>query len=476
MVLMSYGIIILAAGNGKRMHSNIPKVLHKLAGVPILFRSLYAALGVNIIKQVVVVGGADLNALKLACDSIEVNQQEIKDKISWAHQPIPLGTADAVSIGLNVIHKDITNVIVLSGDIPLITSSTLNKLISNTSSQAIGIVTGNVVEPFGLGRIIRDSKNNFLQIIDEADASLKQKKITEINVGIYLFPKKCLMQLLPQINHNNTQQEYYLTDIFKLAINKNIAVCTITLDNPLENLSVNTRTQLVELERAYQLQQAMYWIDQGVTIIDPNRFDVRGEVKIAKDVEIDINVILVGKVIIEAGAKIGANCYIKDTVIGADVIIQPNSVIEGAIIQARSMVGPFARIRPKTNIGCDTKIGNFVEIKSATVGEYSKINHLSYVGDAIIGSQVNIGAGTITCNYDGVNKHTTVIEDQVLIGACCQLIAPITVGKNATLAAGTTLIQNAPSSKLTLNKKIQYSVEWQRPTKDQTVKQISAEI
>jgi bifunctional UDP-N-acetylglucosamine pyrophosphorylase/glucosamine-1-phosphate N-acetyltransferase len=476
MVLMSYGIIILAAGNGKRMTSNIPKVLHKLAGIPILFRSLNAALGLAMIKQVVVVGGSDLNALKQACSSMIFHQENMMDKISWAHQSVPMGTADAVAVGLAAINKDITNIIVLSGDIPLITSNTLNKLISNTAPQAIGIVTGNVIEPTGLGRIIRDKNNNFLQIIDEADASLMQKKITEINVGIYLFPQQVLMQLLPQINHNNTQQEYYLTDIFELAIKENISICTISLDNPLENLSVNTRRQLIELERAYQVQQAMDLIEQGVTIIDPHRFDVRGEVQISKDVEIDINVILVGKVVIESGAKIGANCYIKDTLIGADVIVQPHSVIEGAIVNARSIIGPFARIRPNTNIGCNTKIGNFVEIKAATIGENSKINHLSYVGDAIIGNQVNIGAGTITCNYDGVNKHITVIEDQVLVGAGCQLIAPITIEKQATLAAGTTLMHNAPSSKLTLNKKIQYSVEWQRPTKDKTAKQISAEI
>lgn len=467
---MGYGVIILAAGDSKRMRSDIPKVLHKLAGRPILSRSLSAVFGVESIKEIVIVGGSNIETLQSFYNTEVLDNKNNNYQIDWAHQQLPLGTANAVMVGLSKINQDINKIIVLSGDIPLISANTLNKLISNTNSKSVGIITGTVANPQGLGRIIRDSNNNFLKIAEEVDASNLEKKITEVNVGIYLFPKEFLVQSLPKINNHNRQKEYYLTDVMALAVAQNISIVTTTTDNSLENVSVNTRQQLIALERQYQVWQANYFIEQGVTILDPSRFDIRGEVEIAPDVEIDINVILAGKVVIAKGAKIGANCYIKDTIIGPNVIIEPNTIIDGAIIYSQAIIGPFARIRPKTNIAANAKIGNFVEIKAAIVGEKSKINHLSYIGDAIIGSNVNIGAGSITCNYDGANKHVTVIEDNVLIGSACQLIAPITVEKNATLAAGTTLIQPAPASKLTLNKKNQYSVNWQRPVKKQSAK------
>lgn len=473
---MSYGVIVLAAGDGKRMQSDIPKVLHKLAGNPILLHCLSTVFGIASIKQIVIVGGAQIDVLKAGCAAMVINKKNIFDQLFWAHQKTPLGTGDAVAAGLLKVNKEIEKVLILSGDVPLISVDTLNKLIINTPTDAIGLITSFVTAPTGLGRIVRSANNEFLKIVEEVDANHLEKQITEINAGIYLFPKKFLTEFLPNIDNNNSQKEYYLPDVFKFAVEQNIFIHTESSNNQLEIVGVNTRKQLIELERAYQLQQAIKFLEQGVTILDPNRFDVRGDVKISNDVEIDINVVLVGKVVIEKGSKIGANCYIKDTTIGPDVTVLPNSIIEGATIHQYATIGPFARVRPNTTIAEYAKIGNFVEIKSSVIGEKSKINHLSYVGDAKIGSNVNIGAGTITCNYDGANKHTTIIEDDVLVGSTCQLIAPIKIEKHATIAAGTTLIENAPSSKLTLNKKNQYSIEWQRPIKETLTKQTIEKI
>lgn len=463
---MKYGAIILAAGDSKRMQSDTPKVLHKLAGQPILWHCLSTALNIEFIKQIVIVGGTQLDALKAGCAAMIINKKNILEQVCWAHQQIPRGTADAVGVGLLKINSEVENVLILSGDVPLISCDILNQLITNTPSGAIGIVTAHVSAPIGFGRIIRDVKNNFVKIVEEADADHLDKQITEINAGIYLFPKKFLNEFLPKIENNNNQQEYYLPDVLKFALEQNILIYTVNANNQLEIMGINTRKQLVELERAYQLQQANKFLAQGVTILDPERFDLRGDAEICRDVEIDVNVILVGKIVIEKGSKIGANCYIKDTTIGSNVNILPNSIVEGAIIKQGVTIGPFARVRANTTIAANAKIGNFVEIKAAIVGEKSKINHLSYVGDAEIGDNVNIGAGSITCNYDGANKHMTIIEDDVLVGSGCQLIAPVTIEKHATIAAGTTLIQNAPSSKLTLNKKSQYSLEWKRPIKE----------
>ncbi len=460
---MSHGIIILAAGNGSRMQSNIPKVLHKLAGKPMLEHLVETSLNIPSIKQVVIVGGANLSQLKAALPTQE---------IVWAHQAKQLGTADAVAVGLTKLNPEINKVLVLSGDIPLISIATLNKLIINNKQNTISILTGNITVPTGYGRIIRDTNNDFLKIVEELDTTDVEKQITEINIGIYIFPKNFLIEFLPRINNNNNQQEYYLTDLLKLAVDNRISVYSEAATCPWEIKGVNNRAQLVELEREYQLQQAISFLEKGVTILDPKRFEARGDVKIGEDVEIDINVILSGKVVIEQGVKIGANCYIKDSTIGENSIIEPNSVIDGACISKNAIIGPFARLRPGVNIGSGSKIGNFVEIKATVIGSNSKINHLSYVGDAKVGNNVNIGAGTITCNYDGVNKHTTIIEDDVLVGSDCQLIAPIKINKQATIAAGTTLINDAPANRLTLNKKEQQSKEWQRPKKQIQEQQI----
>lgn len=459
---MSYGAIILAAGDGKRMQSKLPKVLHNFAGTPILFRIIRETLKILDLKEIVIVAGASLEQLKIAYENSESRNDR---RIVWANQALPIGTADAVVTGLQYLNPTIQKVLILSGDLPLISMLSLNALIKNTYENAIGILTSNVNQPYGLGRIVRDSQNKFLKIVEEVEANDLEKNIKEVNVGVYLFPKKFLDSNLPKLNNYNKQKEYYLTEIFKFTESSKSEVYSANPLNYLESFSINTRKQLIDLERKYNIQQANKLLEQGVTIVDPNRLDIRGEVQIDSDVEIDINVILVGKIILESGAKIGANCYIKDSTIGSGVIIEPNSVIDGAIIEQQAKIGPFARIRPNSHIQSYAKIGNFVEIKSSMVGMYSKVNHLSYIGDGNIGKKVNVGAGVITCNYDGINKHITVIEDNVSIGAGCQLIAPIIIEKSATIAAGTTLLKRAPADLLTLNKKMQYSIEWQKPIK-----------
>lgn len=453
---MDYGIIILAAGNGSRMKSNIPKVLHKVAGKSMLEHLVATVSQLKSVKQLVVVAGSHIELLK------SVIQQK---NITWAHQQQQLGTAHALECGIKALTEKVENILVLSGDTPLVSFLTLDNFMSNTKQQEIGIIIGKLGEPAGYGRIIRDNHNNFVTIVEELEANNSQKEITEVNSGVYLFPRIFLEKFLSKINNNNSKQEYYLVDLFKLAINNGFNINLEHAHYFWEIMSVNTRQHLIELERAYQTQQAINFLQHGVTILDPKRFDVRGNVRIEQDAEIDINVVLVGDTVIERGAKIGANCYIKDSIIKQNAIIEPNSIIENACISNNAIIGPFARIRPGTKIGTKSKVGNFVEVKSSIIGDHSKINHLSYVGDATIGNNVNIGAGTITCNYDGVNKYKTIIEDDVLIGSDCQLIAPITVAKQAIIAAGTTVIKDVPSHKLTLNKKEQYSRDWQKPIK-----------
>jgi bifunctional UDP-N-acetylglucosamine pyrophosphorylase/glucosamine-1-phosphate N-acetyltransferase len=465
---MGYGLIVLAAGHGKRMQSRVPKVLHKLADKPMLLHCLSTAAKITCLEQIVIVAGENMPQLQPAVRDSSYVSQEFAESICWAHQVSPLGTADAIKVGLTKLNSNIDKVLILSGDVPLIQIDTLMRVINNTPATAIGLVTASSSEPAGSGRIVRDEQHNFVAIIEETDASEAQKNIREINGGVYLLPTEFLVEFLPQINNHNQQQEYYLTDIFKFIRQQQVAVYTYSPDNNLEIVGINSREQLVKLEREYQLLQAKKFLQQGVTIVDPKRFDVRGNIEdivIAPDVEIDINVVLVGKIQIGAGTTIGPNCYLKDVDIGENVSILANTVIEGAMIEQGARVGPFARIRPNTTIATQAKVGNFVEVKSAVIGEYSKVNHLSYVGDSKIASRVNFGAGSITCNYDGANKHQTIIGDNVSIGAGCQLIAPVTVAANATIGAGTTLVKDAPNGMLTLNKKIQYSVDWQRPTK-----------
>ncbi len=433
------------------MHSEHPKVLQLLAGRPLLSHVLQAARGIKPAQIICVVGeGQDAVKHALApADCIWVEQKEAK------------GTAHAVSQALPHIKTD--RVLVLLGDGPLITSKTLQQFTQEVTTDALGLVSYNAKNPHGLGRVSRNEHNLIAGVIEEKDASDKERLITEVASGIYLARRTDLAAWLPQIKNNNASGEYYLPDIVPIAA-KQSAVIGMMLNNSDEALGVNDKAQLAHAERTLQQRYAQQLLQQGVTILDPSRLDIRGEVTIGRDVTLDVNVILEGKVNIADNCSIGANSILKNVELGPGCEIKANTMIEDATIAANVSIGPFARIRPGTQLAEGVRIGNFVELKKATLGKNSKANHLSYIGDATIGCNVNIGAGTITCNYDGVNKHQTIIEDRASIGANSSLVAPVTVGINATLGAGTVLTKDAPKDKLTITRAKQASVPgWERP-------------
>ena len=443
----------MAAGQGTRMHSALPKVLHPLAKRPLLQYVIDAANSIAP-SQVIMVCGYKADLVKETFSHLAID---------WVMQEQQSGTGDAVRCALpQLCNAD--RVLVLCGDVPLIKAQTLQRLLFNTPSDALGLLTVAVTDPYGFGRIIRNEAGCVIKIVEEKDATEAQREIKEINPGIYLIPTNKLPGLLAKISTNNVQKELYLTDIIALAVQDGITIHTEAVLQAEEVMGINTRNQLAALERYYQKQQAEKFMSQGVTILDPNRIDIRGNVKIAADVTIDVNVILEGAVTIESGVVLGPNVLIKDSYISAGTEVLANSVIDTARVGANCRIGPFARIRPTTVLQDKVKIGNFVEVKNSVVGVASKANHLSYIGDADIGAQVNVGAGVITCNYDGVNKHKTFIADNVSIGADVQLIAPITVGKGATIAAGTTVMKDVPEQVLVLNsKQQQHLAGWQRP-------------
>jgi bifunctional UDP-N-acetylglucosamine pyrophosphorylase/glucosamine-1-phosphate N-acetyltransferase len=456
---MKLSVIILAAGDGKRMYSDIPKTLHELAGKPLIQHvvdtaqqlkpnNIYVVYGKHGGKQMV----EQLNELP----------------VTWVHQPQPLGTGHAAQQVLSLLKPD-HRVLVLCGDVPLISAETLATLIKITPESSIGWLTAYVDDPAGLGRILRDDEGNLQAIVEERDANATQKAINEINTGICLLPVKYLSEWLPKLDNKNTQQEYYLTDIFAKALANNIQIVTTQPTSTEEILGVNDKSQLAQLERIWQLNNAKKYMQDGLTLRDPTRFDVRGTLQFGRDVICDVNVMIEGDVVIGDNSYIGPNVYLRNVTIANDVKISANTVIDTAVIAEGCLIGPFARIRPATILQKKVKIGNFVEIKKSEIGEKSKVNHLSYIGDTFIGKNVNIGAGTITCNYDGVNKHKTTIEDDVFIGSSTQLIAPLTVGKNATIGAGSTITDDVPSDDLTLTRAKQITVEgWHKPKKETT--------
>ena len=383
----------------------------------------------------------------------------------WIEQKEQLGTGHALLQALPAINAD-DRVLVLYGDVPLISEEILKTLISTTPTNAIGMLTAQLANPTGYGRIKRDKQHNIVGIVEEKDATEKEKAITEINSGIYFVPANYLKKWLPELNNQNAQKEYYLTDIIACADKENIKVHAVSPRYTEEILGVNDRIQLAQLERFYQWQQAEKLMRQGVTLYDPMRLDVRGEVQVGRDVTIDVNVILEGRVVIGDECIIGPNVMLCNTELGARVEVRANSVIDGAEIATGCIIGPFARIRPGTVLATNTHVGNFVEIKNSIVGESSKINHLSYVGDSEVGKRVNIGAGTITCNYDGVNKHKTIIGDEAFIGSNTQLVAPVRIGEGATIGAGSTITEDAPAKQLTVARTRQQTIkDWQRPVK-----------
>lgn len=452
---MNLAIIILAAGQGTRMKSSLPKVLHPIGNRPLLEHVVDTAQAMGS-HDIHVVYGHGGERVKKVLAHLDVN---------WVLQDQQLGTGHAVQQVIPAISDDEV-VLILYGDVPLIKATTLETLIRNVDSNCLALLTAVLPEPSGYGRIVRNAQGSVLCIVEEKDASDSQRQICEINTGILAVQAKQLRRWLAKLENNNAQTEYYLTDIIAMAVEDGVSIQTSTPQTLSEIEGVNNRKQLAELERVYQMQLADTLMLQGVTLRDPVRFDIRGTVTAGQDVTIDVNVILEGNVTLGNGVSIGANTIIKDCTIGDNVIIRSHCHIEGATIESDCQVGPFARMRTGTHLQQNARIGNFVEIKKSQVGINSKVNHLSYIGDTTMGRDVNVGAGTITCNYDGANKHQTIIGDKAFIGSDTQLVAPVTVGDGATIGAGSTITHDAPANQLTLSRSEQKTRKgWKRPVK-----------
>ena len=437
------------------MRSKQPKVLHKLAHRSLLEHVWAAAKRLNPMQTCIVYGhGGD-----------QVREHLQDSSLEWAQQAEQLGTGHAVAQAMPNIPES-GKVLILYGDVPLIKTVTLEAMLEKCSDSAMSLLTIELDNPQGYGRIVRDSEQNVISIVEHKDATEQQLAINEINTGILCAPAQQLSQWLAKLGNNNAQGEYYLTDIIAMAVSDKIDINTVSATNSHEVEGVNDRLQLARLERYYQAMQAEELMQQGVTLRDPARIDVRGEVTCGQDVIIDINVIIEGKVVIGDGAQIGPNVILRDCTVGAASIIEANCVIEQAVIGDECNVGPFARLRPGAKLANKAKVGNFVEIKNADIGIGSKVNHLSYIGDTTMGDNVNIGAGTITCNYDGANKHRTMIGDNVFVGSNTAMVAPIQLGDGATIGAGSTLTVDADADALTLTRSKQKTLSgWKRPTK-----------
>ncbi len=438
---MALQIVILAAGQGKRMHSDLPKVLHCLAGKPLLEHVIHTALSLTPQTPSIIVYGHLGHQVHAALSHYHTH---------WIEQKEQLGTGHAVQQSLSKISDD-DRVLILYADVPLISIATLKKFIHDTPEKDVGLLTTFLADPSGYGRIQRDAKKQVTHIIEEKEASAKEKTINEINTGIYLLPASYLKKWLPQLQADNAQAEYYLTDIIKFAVEEKIHIHTSEVTVAEEVLGVNDRAQLAHLERYYQEKMAEQFMRQGVTLADPRRIDIRGEVTIGRDVSIDVNVILEGRVIIGDGCIIGPHTILRNTVLGKGVEIKANSVLDGAEVGAECMIGPFARLRPGTILAEQVHVGNFVEIKNSELGNKTKVNHLSYVGDSEVGSEVNVGAGVITCNYDGINKYKTTIGNRVQVGSDSTLVAPVTLHDDVYVASATTVRHDVPKGALVYN-------------------------
>jgi bifunctional UDP-N-acetylglucosamine pyrophosphorylase / glucosamine-1-phosphate N-acetyltransferase len=453
-------IVILAAGQGKRMKSALPKVLHPIAGRAMLSRVLESAVSLAPQRICLVYGhGGDQVLAHVKA------QSHLQNIVEFAKQEPQLGTGHAVLQAIPHVPKEGVT-LVLYADVPLISRDTLGKLVNEAAAGKLAWLTQNVADPKGLGRMIREASGKLVAIVEEKDATDAQRAIREINTGFLACPTAWLAKWLPTLGNNNAQGEYYLTDILALAVKEHLDVVTHSPAKPWETTGVNSRDQLAALERIYQRDVAERLMEQGVTFADPARIDVRGSLACEQDAAIDINCIFEGRVSLAANVKIGAHCILRDCTIAANAEVLPYSFIDGATIGEGARIGPYARIRPGTTLASDVHIGNFVEIKASEIDVGSKANHLSYIGDTTVGKNVNIGAGTITCNYDGANKHRTVIEDNVHVGSDVQLVAPVTVREGTTIAAGATVWKDTPANALTLNPKTQTSrADWQRPVK-----------
>jgi bifunctional UDP-N-acetylglucosamine pyrophosphorylase / glucosamine-1-phosphate N-acetyltransferase len=448
-------IVILAAGMGKRMRSALPKVLHPLAGKPLLAHAIDTARTLSPTRLVVVVGhGAD-----------KVREQVGAPDVQFALQDKQLGTGHAVQQALPLLDPSVPT-LVLYGDVPLTRASTLKRLIDAAGAERYGVLTVNVGNPTGYGRIVRDHQGKVRKIVEQKDASPDELEIDEINTGIVITPTRNLETWLASLKNNNAQGEFYLTDVVERAIEAGVEVVTAQPDAEWETLGVNSKVQLAELERIHQRNVATALLDAGVTLMDPARIDVRGTLECGADVTIDVNCVFEGRVTLADNVTVGPNCVIRDADIGAGTRIDAYTHIEGASAGANVVLGPYARLRPGAKLSDEAHVGNFVEVKNAVLGHGSKANHLTYIGDSDIGARVNVGAGTITCNYDGANKHRTVIGDDVFIGSDTQLVAPVRVGRGVTIAAGTTVWKDVGEGELVLNEKTQVSkTDYKRPVK-----------
>ena len=452
---MGLSIVILAAGKGTRMRSDLPKVLHRLAGRPLLWHVLQTAQEFTAARIHVVIGHR--------ADEVRASFPEVD--VDWIIQDQQLGTGHAVAQAMPGI-PDGDTVLVMYGDMPLIRQPTLASLCAIAEQGFVGLLTAELDDPTGYGRILHHADGSISGSVEEKDASAAERSIKEVNTGFVAAPAAKLRRWIDTLENNNAQGEYYLTDIIGRAVTDGVSVRGLTTDSVEEVLGINDRLQLARQEQCFRQRCAIDCMRDGVTLIDPARFDLRGSLVAGEDVIIDINAVLEGDIRLGNRVTIGPNVVLRDVEIGDDTTILANCVIEEAVIGKAASIGPFARIRPEVHLADKTRVGNFVELKKSTIDTGSKINHLSYIGDTSIGSQVNIGAGTITCNYDGANKHRTVIGDRAFIGSDTQLIAPVEVGADATIGAGSTITRDAPAGELTLSRGEQKTREgWQRPVK-----------
>ncbi len=447
-------IVILAAGMGKRMQSALPKVLHSLAGKPLLAHVIATARALSPTTLCIIYGhGGEAVPESLGAPDIVFAKQEPQ-----------LGTGHAVMQAVPQLRDEVPTLI-LYGDVPLTARNSLQQLLDSAGGNKLAVLTVELENPTGYGRIVR-RQGNIVGIVEQKDATEAERAIREVNTGIMVAPTAQLKKWLATLSNDNAQREYYLTDIVARAVADGVPVVSAQPAAVWETLGVNSKVQLAELERIHQRNIADALLEQGVTLADPARIDVRGTLTCGRDVQIDINCVFEGEVVLEEGVTIGAHCVIRNARIARGAEIKPFCHIDGAVIGAESVIGPYARLRPGTELAEDVHVGNFVEVKNSQVAAHSKANHLAYLGDATIGSRVNIGAGTITCNYDGANKFRTVIEDDAFIGSDTQLVAPVRVGKGANLGAGTTLTKDAPEGKLTISRAKQMTIEnWKRPVK-----------
>ncbi len=454
--MQQLSVVILAAGKGKRMVSDLPKVLHTVGGRSLLGHVLATARALQASQRLVVYGHGG-----------EAVQAAFADEpdLLWVEQATQLGTGHAVAQALPALQDDgIT--LVLYGDVPLTEAATLQPLVAAAQQGCLALLTVVLADPAGYGRIVRDDQDQVRRIVEEKDATPAERALSEVNTGILAVETARLRRWVAELRNDNAQGEYYLTDIIALAVRDGVPVAPATVSAPEEVLGVNDRRQLATLERFYQARQAEQLLANGATLIDPARVEVRGTVRTGKDVLIDIDVVFEGEVRLGDRVRIGPFCVLRDAVIDDDVVIQSHSRIEGAVVGAGAQIGPFARLRPETRLEAGVHIGNFVETKKTHIGPGSKVNHLSYLGDAEVGAGVNVGAGTITCNYDGANKHQTVIEDGAFIGSNSSLVAPVRIGKGATVGAGSSVSRNIPAGSLCLTRAPRKEIaDWQRPVK-----------